>query len=86
MFFFLANQRSYTMKCPFCGSEMVEGTIYGDRYQLKWLPKTQKLTLGVWVKGGLALGKGGFLGRSRVESSLCSSCQKMVIDLTTAEQ
>jgi hypothetical protein len=65
---------------------MVEGTIYGDRYQQKWLPKTQKLVLGIWVKGGLRLGQGGLMGRSQVEASLCESCQKLVIDLASANQ
>ena len=69
------------MKCPYCGGEMVEGTIYGDRYQLKWLPKTQKLMMGIWVMDGLRLGHSGLAGRSRVEASLCESCQKMVIDM-----
>jgi len=71
------------MKCPYCGSEMVDGTIYGDRYQLKWLPKTQKLVMGIWAKGGLGLGQGGLMGRSNVEANLCESCQKMVIDVTS---
>lgn len=74
------------MKCPYCGREMVEGTIYGDRYQMKWLPKTQKLVMGIWAKGGLGLGQGGLMGRSSVEASLCSSCQKLIIDITSANQ
>jgi hypothetical protein len=69
------------MKCPYCSAEMVEGTIYGDRYQLKWLPKDHKLLFGIWAIDGLKLGSSGlFGGRHRVDASLCQSCQKMVID------
>lgn len=61
---------------------MVEGSIYGDRYQLKWLPKDHKLLFGIWAIDGLKLGQSGqFGGRHRVEASFCHSCQKMVIDL-----
>ena len=74
------------MKCPYCSADMVDGTIYGDRYQLKWLPKTQKLLMGVWANGGLKLGRGGMSGRPRVEASLCSTCQKMVIDVASTNQ
>jgi hypothetical protein len=70
------------MKCPYCGAEMEEGTIYGDRYPLKWLPKDHPLMFGIWVVDGLKLGPSGlFFGRHRVDASLCQSCRKMVIDL-----
>lgn len=71
------------MKCPYCSADMEEGTIYGDRYQLKWLPKTQKLLMGIWAKGGLKLGQGGMTGRSRVEANWCSACKKLIIDVTS---
>ena len=74
------------MKCPYCSADMVDGTIYGDRYQLKWLPKSQKLLMGIWAKGGLGLGQGGLMGRSHVEASLCDRCQKLVIDVSSANQ
>lgn len=70
------------MNCPYCSTEMIDGNIYGDRYQLKWLPKTQKLKWGIWATNSLKLGTTSLGGnRPRIASSLCQSCQKMVIDL-----
>lgn len=70
------------MQCPYCGKDMVKGTILGDRYQLKWMPEDKGLLLGIWAHGSVALGKGGgLIGRPKVESFFCESCKKMVIDL-----
>ncbi|WP_025725222.1 PF20097 family protein [Acholeplasma granularum] len=70
-------------KCPYCGNNLIEGKIYGERYRLKWMPKEDKLALGIWVKPDhIPLGYGGFYGvRPRVNSSYCQNCQKMIIDL-----
>ncbi|WP_246582712.1 PF20097 family protein [Clostridium mobile] len=27
------------MKCPYCGEEMKQGFISGDRFSLKWVPE-----------------------------------------------
>jgi len=69
------------MKCPYCSTEMTKGTIYGDRYALKWLPEDKKLFLGLWAKGGTKVGVGGVFERPQVESYMCRSCSKMIINL-----
>lgn len=72
------------MKCPYCNAEMIKGTIYGDRYKLKWLPDTKKLSMGIWATGGIELGKGGgFAGRPKVETFMCEACHKFIIDADT---
>lgn len=60
---------------------MIRGTIYGDRYSLKWLPEDKKLFLGLWAKGGLKVGIGDVFERPKVESYMCKSCSKMIINL-----
>ena len=60
---------------------MTKGTIYGDRYALKWLPEDKKLFLGLWAKGGKKVGVGGAFERPHVESYMCRSCSKMIINL-----
>lgn len=69
------------MECPYCKQEMVRGYIYGDRYQLKWLPEDKKLLLGIWAEGGIALGEKGMLSRPKVEAFVCKSCNKAVMDI-----
>lgn len=68
------------MQCPYCGKEMVKGYIYGDRYRLKWLPEDKKLLMGIWANGGVSLGTAGILGRPKVETYMCESCKKLIID------
>lgn len=70
-------------KCPYCEQEMISGKIYGDRYQLKWMPNTNHLILGTWVKSDyIPVGESGYLvSRPRVEADYCKKCHKMIIDL-----
>jgi hypothetical protein len=69
------------MECPYCNREMTKGYVYGDRYKLKWLPEDKKLFLGIWANGGVELGQGGNIGRARVKSYMCRSCNKIIIDV-----
>lgn len=70
------------MKCPYCNEEMIKGFLYGDRYALKWLPENKKLLFGIWAKGGIKVDShSSSLYRSRAETNMCHSCQKMIIDL-----
>ena len=69
------------MKCPYYLGEMVKGNIIGDRNNLKWLPETENLVMGIWVKGGIELGRsGGLFGRPKVEAFRCNVCHKLIID------
>lgn len=67
------------MNCPYCERKLEYGYIYGDRYALKWLPKSVKLKLGVFAIGGQKIGTSNF-GRPRVLALKCEECQKLMID------
>lgn len=70
------------MKCPYCNEDMSKGTIYGDRYMLKWLPEDKDLFLGIWAVGGIKIGEPGYLfERATVEAYVCNACKKMIIEL-----
>ena len=71
------------MKCPYCGQEMINGYIYGDRSKLKWLPAEKNLILGIWAKDSIELGEGEGFRRSRVNASMCHWCGKLIIDMNT---
>lgn len=48
---------------------------------MKWLPDTKELFMGIWSIGSIELGKGGvFFGRPKVETFMCNSCHKFIID------
>lgn len=40
-------------KCPYCGKDMQNGIIYGDRYNLKWIPefKDKGVIFSPFIKG-----------------------------------
>ena len=69
-------------KCPYCNKEMVEGNIYGDRYDLKWLPITKKLLLGIFARGGISLvtevSKYGL--KPMIRTYMCEDCGKFIIN------
>jgi len=69
------------MRCPYCGGEMIEGDVLGDRYQLRFQPKDKKLVLGLWASGSTPLGRDSFLGRPRLEAFICQTCNKLVADV-----
>jgi DNA-directed RNA polymerase subunit RPC12/RpoP len=71
------------MKCPYCGKEMVSGKIYGDRYQMKWMPDDKKLFLGIWVRENFIPIGTGFLGfkRPRAKAYVCLDCKKLIHDI-----
>lgn len=70
-------------KCPYCEESLIEGKIYGDRYQMKWMPNHQKLVLGTWVQGDyIPVGTSGFnLIRPHAKADYCKRCEKIIIDL-----
>lgn len=69
-------------RCPYCQGPLQEGVIYGDRYQMKWMPVEEKLVLGTWVKGDyIPVGTGRLFGRTQVHADYCEKCEKMIIDL-----
>jgi len=60
---------------------MIQGNIYGDRYNLKWLPEETPLFLGIWAKGGIELGQSEMLfSRPKVETFMCNTCHKFIIN------
>lgn len=70
-------------QCPYCGGKLIKGNIFGERYSLKWVPKEDKLIMGIWVKSNyIPIGSGGIFGkRPRVATDYCKKCNKMIIDL-----
>lgn len=70
------------MKCPYCNKEMISGKIYGERYQIKWMPDDKKLFLGIWANNYIPVGKGfNLLHRTRAEAYVCIDCKKLIHDL-----
>jgi len=72
------------MKCPYCGKEMLSGKIWGDRYQMKWMPDDQKLLLGIWANNYIPIGDGrSFLRliRASAKAHVCIDCRKLIHDL-----
>lgn len=71
-------------KCSYCQSILIKGKIYGDRYQMKFMPLEDKLNLGIWVKSNhIPLGKSSFVGRPSVDATYCDACKKIIIDLNS---
>ena len=66
--------------CPFCGNPTEEGTLYGDRYKLKWLNQDKELTLGVFAVGGIPIGQKKTFSRPQATGSRCATCKKLFID------
>ena len=68
------------MQCPFCGSEMEKGFIYGRKdCGLLWLPSGEKLPLiitenNVKTHNGLLLGEKPFPENARLEFYICREC------------
>lgn len=76
------EEKKNNMKCPYCGKDMMKGKIYGDRYQMKWMPDSQKLLGGIFVHGDyIPLGGSKLTGRTSVEAMYCGYCHKLIIDL-----
>jgi len=51
-------------------------------YALRWLPENKKLLFGIWAKGGIKVESySASFFRTRAETHMCPSCQKMIIDL-----
>ena len=69
------------MQCPYCGKEMLDGKLLGDRKALKWLPKDKQMLFGLWVCGGLSVGSHTPTQRAEARAWHCSYCKKLVIDL-----
>ncbi|MHC5268912.1 PF20097 family protein [Enterococcus sp. LJL98] len=69
------------MNCTKCDNEMVPGNLIGDRYALKWMPASEKMLLGTFVKNGITFKSAGLFGRPKVEAFVCSNCHTMTIDM-----
>lgn len=68
------------MKCPYCGNEMIVGSISQDRYALKWVAAEKDkwlLNFTPFVKGikltSMAEG-------TDVKVFHCEECRKFIID------
>lgn len=70
--------------CPYCGKELLDGKLLGDRKALKWLPKDKELLFGLWAAGGLSVGTHVPTQRSEARAHYCSYCKKLIIDLDHA--
>lgn len=68
------------MTCPYCNSEMVLGVIHGDRYSLKWHPKTNysHLFQNPFQKG---IKITEYFDGNYFECYYCERCQKMIFDV-----
>lgn len=68
------------MKCPYCGKEMVVGSIAQDRYALKWVADDRDkglLNFTPLVKGIKLTSLGSGLS---VKVFYCAPCRKFIID------
>lgn len=65
--------------CPYCGKEMHLGSIYQDRYALKWIPEeNDKGLLLQWLSKGIRLTD--LTTNYSVDSFYCNKCEKIIID------
>ena len=78
------------MKCPICKTEMENGTLFGDRYTLKWLPASKKLFMGIWAKGAVRIDNRTklqrFYKRPYINGNVCKECNKIILDLPESPQ
>jgi predicted RNA-binding Zn-ribbon protein involved in translation (DUF1610 family) len=87
-FIIIKNRKVSTMdnefKCPYCGRNMILGSIAGDgRGPIVWIPDSEK------EKGFLdrittehsVLAKAKILKRTRLDSYQCLSCKKIIVDM-----
>ena len=68
------------MECPFCGKEMITGSISQDRYALKWVPSDKDmgiLNFTPFVKG---IKLTSMMDDVAVKVFYCEPCRKFVID------
>lgn len=68
------------MNCPYCGKEMIEGSILQDRYALKWVPSDKDrgiLNFTPLVKG---IKLTSMLDNIKVKVFYCAECRKFLID------
>ena len=72
------------MNCPICNAEMIAGKLYGDRYELKWLPAGRQLCFGVWARGSEKIDsrtKSEHLkSRPYALGHKCDLCSKILLD------
>lgn len=67
----------YISICPYCGKEMHLGSIYQDRYNLKWIPEeNDKGILLQWFSKGIKLTNSS----GSVKSFYCDKCEKIIIN------
>lgn len=66
------------MKCPFCESEMSEGTMTSGRY-VQW--KTVEEATG--KKQEYLLAK-SYMGNAKIDGYLCPYCRKLILDIPEA--
>ncbi|MCI9138432.1 hypothetical protein D7X25_31600 [bacterium 1XD42-8] len=75
------------MKCPYCNQEMENGTIYGNRYKIKFIPRNKKLFAGIWAIDAIPLGERSFIGRANIPNvKRCKWCEKYLIDVPPLEK
>ena len=68
------------MKCPYCGQEMIVGSILQDGHALKWVPSNKDrgiLNFTPLVKG---IKLTSILDDLRVKTFYCEKCRKFIID------
>lgn len=73
------------MVCPYCGAEMVNGSLIADGRNgadLYWMPKGQDVAFlrtreKVEKKGGILFGMPG--SAPRMESYRCAACKKLIV-------
>lgn len=66
------------MKCPYCGGEMEQGSIWGDRYAVKWRSGERQAghLLGKHVRLTDPLNSFSHPG------AYCEKCKKVIIDVS----
>lgn len=75
------------MRCPFCGAEMEEGRLIGNKFKMKFMPDDKGLVLGIWAMDGIPLGKKSFPGRAVIPDTWrCEKCGKYIIDIAGSEK
>ena len=70
------------LKCPYCNGELIPGYIYSDKYSLRWFDVENSIYSALLPFTGQKISyRESGIGKSKVKSYKCTTCNKLIIDL-----
>ena len=68
------------MNCPYCGKEMMVGSISQDRYAFKWVPCDKDMGILNFTPLVKGVKLTSMMDNVRVKVFYCEECRKFLID------